>query len=411
LPQGGVPTNGPGTVVAGPPQPTGSELYPQGGYGFLGTGDPTQAPPIPTTRELPTLPIVPTVEETQTGRLMFGVGVNSNAGVVGNIVIDERNFDIFRIPRGWEEIRNFTAFRGGGQQLRIEAVPGNQLQRYMITFREPYLFDSLVSLGLSGFLYTRQYYGWDEERIGGRVSFGYQFPYRPDLSVNLALGGQNVEISDPRTPTPPQVTEVLGDNALYTARVSLMHDTRDSAFLATEGHLFEIAYEHGFGDFNYPRGSIEAKQYFHTMERADGSGRHVLSFSGQAAISGEDTPVFDNYYAGGFSTIRGFDFRGASPRMFNVPIGGRFMLLGSVEYMVPVTPDDMLRAVVFCDAGTVEEDVEINEDNFRVAPGFGLRITVPALGPAPIALDLAVPVAHAGGDDIQNFSFFVGWSR
>jgi outer membrane protein assembly factor BamA len=36
---------------------------------------------------------------------------------------------------------------------------------------------------------------------------------------------------------------------------------------------------------------------------------------------------------------------------------------------------------------------------------------VPALGPAPIALDLAVPVAHAGGDDIQNFAFFMGFSR
>ncbi len=412
LPQGGVPTyEGGGPALSGQPAPTGTELYPQGGYGFLGTGDPTQGPSIPTTRELPTLPIVPTVEETQTGRLMFGVGINSNAGVVGNIVIDERNFDIFRVPRSWEEIRNFTAFRGGGQQFRIEAVPGNQLQRYMITFREPYLFDSLVSFGLSGFLFTRQYFGWNEDRIGGRVSFGYQFPHRPDLSVNLALGGQNVEVKNPRFPSPPQVIDVLGDNALYTARLSLMHDTRDSAFLATEGHMFEISYEQAFGDFTYPRGSIEGKQYFHTMERADGSGRHVLSFSGQVSASGDETPVFENFYAGGFSTIRGFDFRGASPRMFNVPTGGRFMLLGSVEYMVPLTPDDMLRAVVFCDAGTVEEDIDVNKDNFRVAPGFGLRITVPALGPAPIALDLAAPIAHAGGDDIQNFSFFVGYSR
>jgi outer membrane protein insertion porin family len=46
-----------------------------------------------------------------------------------------------------------------------------------------------------------------------------------------------------------------------------------------------------------------------------------------------------------------------------------------------------------------------------VAPGFGLRVSVPALGPAPIALDLAFPVAHEDGDDIQNFSFFVGLFR
>jgi len=409
-PPGGAPAFGaPNGAEVVPPGGDNAAIYPQEGMPFLGTGDPTAMPPVPTTLE--PLDLWPTVEETQTGRLMFGVGINSNAGVVGNIVIDERNFDLFRIPKSWEEVRNFSGFRGGGQQLRIEAVPGNQLQRYMITFREPYLFNTPISFGTSGFLFTRQYFGWSEERIGGKVSLGYQFPYRPDLSTTLSIGGQNVEVKDPRFPTPESVLEVLGNNALYTARLSLAHDTRDSAFLATEGHLWEIAYEQAFGDFNYPRGTLEVKQYFHTMERADGSGRHVLSFTGQVGISGDDTPVFENFYAGGFSTIRGFDFRGASPRQYNVAIGGRFQLLGSAEYMVPITPDDMLRAVVFCDTGTVEEDIDVNADNFRVAPGVGLRITVPALGPAPIALDLAVPVAHAGGDDIQNFAFFMGFSR
>jgi outer membrane protein insertion porin family len=67
--------------------------------------------------------------------------------------------------------------------------------------------------------------------------------------------------------------------------------------------------------------------------------------------------------------------------------------------------------VVFCDFGTVEERPRLDADTFRVAPGFGLRISVAALGPAPIALDLAVPVMHADGDDIENFSFFVGLLR
>ena len=34
-----------------------------------------------------------------TGRLMLGVGVNSDAGLVGNFVLDEQNFDITRLPR------------------------------------------------------------------------------------------------------------------------------------------------------------------------------------------------------------------------------------------------------------------------------------------------------------------------
>ena len=94
-----------------------------------------------------------------------------------------------------------------------------------------------------------------------------------------------------------------------------------------------------------------------------------------------------------------------------VVVGGRFQLLGSVEYMLSLTADDMLRGVVFCDYGTVEEDIEIDANNFRVAPGFGLRIFVPAMGPAPIALDFAFPVIHADSDSTQVFSFFVGFGR
>ncbi|MFM1996768.1 MAG: outer membrane protein assembly factor BamA precursor, partial [Planctomycetota bacterium] len=123
-------------------------------------------------------------EETQTGRLMIGAGVNSNAGLVGNIVIDEQNFDITRLPRSWDDIRNGTAFRGAGQRFRLEAAPGTQLQRYTATFQEPYLFDTRIGLSTSASYYTRYFYDWAESRVGGRVGLGYQFAFAPDLSVN-----------------------------------------------------------------------------------------------------------------------------------------------------------------------------------------------------------------------------------
>jgi outer membrane protein insertion porin family len=85
------------------------------------------------------------------------------------------------------------------------------------------------------------------------------------------------------------------------------------------------------------------------------------------------------------------------------------MWLNSIEYLFPITADDMLKGVAFVDFGTVEESVEI--ENFRVAPGLGLRITVPALGPAPIALDFAIPIIDAPSDDKQLFSFYVGYLR
>jgi outer membrane protein insertion porin family len=352
-------------------------------------------------------------EETQTGRLMIGAGVNSNAGLVGNIVVDEQNFDILRLPRSWDDIRNGTAFRGAGQRFRLEAAPGTQLQRYSATFQEPYLFDTRIGLSLSASYFTRYFYDWAEARTGGRIGLGYQFQFAPDLSVNTGFRGESVDVFNPRV-LAPDIVDMLGTNSVYGFSAGLVHDTRDSPFLPTQGHLATLEFEQVIGTFVYPRGIAEARQYFLLNERPDGSGRHVLSVGSVLGFSGSDTPAYDNFFAGGYNTIRGFVFRGASPRQ-NAPgggqaiVGGPFEWLNTIEYMFPITADDTLRGVVFTDVGTVESNVSIN--NMRVAPGVGLRITLPAMGPAPIALDFAVPVAYAPYDSKQLFSFFVGFAR
>ena len=181
--------------------------------------------------------------------------------------------------------------------------------------------------------------------------------------------------------------------------------------MPTEGHYFEISYEQVFGSFDYPRGEVDFRKYFLVKERADGSGRRTLSYSLKLGISGSQTPLFENYFAGGFSTLRGFDFRGASPKNNGVVVGGEMRLLGSVEYMIPLTGDDMLRGVFFTDFGTVEEELKIHGEDFRVTVGFGLRLAIPLMGPAPLALDLGVPLMREDGDEIENFSFFFGFGR
>lgn len=407
-PPGAVPLNSapPAYPVPGaPPAAYGEPLPPPSSY----LGPPTDIPGSLQIDDNRYADLVVNVREQQTGRFMFGVGVNSDAGLTAQVVLDEYNFDWKRFPRRPDEIINGTAWRGAGQRLRIEAIPGTQLQRYLINFTEPYLFDTNVSLNLSGFLFTRNYTDWDEERLGGRIGLGYRLT--PDLSLSAGLRMENVEITDPRVRGVEELDEVLGNNDLYAGRLTLTHDTRDSPFAATEGHFLEMSFEQAFGDFVYPRGQVDYRRYFLLNERPDGSGRHTLAASWQAGITGSDTPVFENFFAGGYSTMRGFRFRGASPKVDDVTVGGELSLLGSLEYLFPITADDMLKGVVFCDYGTVEEEVKIEGDDFRVALGAGLRIAIPAMGPAPIALDFAVPVAREETDRIQNFSFFVGFGR
>jgi outer membrane protein insertion porin family len=347
-------------------------------------------------------------DETQTGRLMLGVGVNSDAGVVGNIVIDERNCDWTRFPTSWEDVRNGTAFRGDGQRFRIDASPGSEVNRYLVSWQNPYWLDRPISLSLSGSYFDRRFRDWDEQRMGGRVGLGYQWVER-DLSATISYRGENINISDVSNPGLPALAEVIGDNALHGFKLTVIRDTRDNPFLATQGHYFEIGGEQVIGTFDYPRVEMDARKYWLLHERPDHSGRHVLSLSSTVGYTGTHTPIYEHFFAGGFATMRGFDFRGASPIDQNVQVGGEFQWLNSAQYLFPISADEMLHGVVFCDFGTVEEDVEIKD--FRVAPGAGLRITVPAMGPAPIALDFAWAVNHADFDDRQVFSFSLGFSR
>ena len=74
-------------------------------------------------------------------------------------------------------------------------------------------------------------------------------------------------------------------------------------------------------------------------------------------------------------------------------------MLGSVEYQFPLTANDQFQMVVFTDTGTVENNYTITD--YRVSVGTGLRVTVPALGPLPLAFDIAFPVVK-GPDDRER---------
>jgi len=125
--------------------------------------------------------------------------------------------------------------------------------------------------------------------------------------------------------------------------------------------------------------------------------------------AGPDTPVYERFFAGGFQSLRGFQFRGVGPYINGFNVGGDFMWLNSVEYQIPVKANDQLYFVTFLDTGTVEPDVSLR--NYRVSVGAGVRIMIPQLGPVPLALDFGVPLVQGPGDHRQLVSFWVGMFR
>ena len=181
--QGPSPNTAPGSQFPSNNDPLGNSI-----------GDPLADPQQPA--EAPRfIDIFPNVSETQTGKIMFGLGVNSSSGLVGSAVLDESNFDITRPPTSFQDIIDGTAWRGDGQQFRLEAVPGTQLSRYAVTWRDPYFLDTATSLGVSGFYFNRFYRNWTETRTGGRITLGRQFS--PFTSGTFALRLEDVQVSNP----------------------------------------------------------------------------------------------------------------------------------------------------------------------------------------------------------------------
>jgi outer membrane protein assembly factor BamA len=351
--------------------------------------------------------VLVTVEEDNTGSLLFGVGVNSDAGLTGSIVLNEHNFDIARWPTSLEDMLSGNAFRGGGQELRLEAVPGTQLQRYTMSWREPFLFNSPYSLGVNAYYYDHVFNEDDESRLGGRVTVGRRL--NEYWTVSGSFRAENVGIHNVSPFAPPVYQEVVGNNTLIGFRAGVTYDDRDSFLRPTKGQLLDISYEQVTGTNNYPLVNVDFNKYFTVWQRADGTGRHVIALHSAVGWAGTTTPVYERFYAGGFRSIRGFEFRGVGPDINGFKVGGDFMLLNSLEYQVPVKANDSIMLVGFIDSGTVEERVDIKD--YRVAAGFGVRVVVPMLGQVPIALDFGFPIVKGPRDNEQVFSFWLGFFR
>jgi outer membrane protein assembly complex protein YaeT len=347
------------------------------------------------------------VEEDNTGSLLFGVGVNSDAGLSGSIVLNEHNFDITRWPTSLEDALSGNAWRGGGQELRLEAVPGTQVSRYTAAFREPFLFNSPYSLGVNAYYYTHTFNEDDESRLGGRVTVGRKL--NEYWTVNGSLRVENVGIHNVSPFAPPAYQQVVGNNLLVGLRAGVTYDDRDSFLRPTKGQLLDISWEQVTGDNNYPLVNVDFNKYFTVWQRADGTGRHVIALHSAVGWAGTTTPVYERFYAGGFRSIRGFEFRGVGPDINGFKVGGDFLLLNSLEYQIPVKANDSIMLVGFIDSGTVEQRVEIKD--YRVTAGFGARVVVPMLGQVPIALDFGFPIVKGPRDNDQVFSFWLGFFR
>jgi outer membrane protein insertion porin family len=350
------------------------------------------------------------VQETQTARFLIGAAVTSNSGVLGNISYEQRNFDIGEWVRHPTDLFS-NRVTGAGQTFRLQLEPGTELSRARVDFIEPWVFDQPYSLGVSGYLSQRLREDWTESRLGGRISVGKRFSDVWSARVSMRLEDVEIEEIEDEANRAAEVLLLEGHHFLDSVGIEVRRDTTDSPLLPSRGTVTTVGWEHFglLGDWEFDKFTA-GWNWYSTVYQDLLDRKTILSVRGDVGYITGDSPFFERFYGGGLGSVRGFRYRGISPRagIEEDPIGGDFALTGTVELNFPIA-GEVLRGVLFTDAGTVEEDLEI--DTIRVSAGFGFRLTLPFFGQVPIALDFGFPLNEDDQDDTRLFSFSLGLAQ
>jgi outer membrane protein insertion porin family len=383
------------------------------------------------------------VDEKNTGNLTMGAGFSSVDAVIGFVEVSQGNFDLFHPP----------TFTGGGQKFRLRVQLGTERQDYLASFIEPWFLGQKLSLGIDAYHRELSFVSpgsiYDESRTGARVSltralwsdfFIGSLSYTiEDVGIMLNPGFHGPlysSVVDPGSPfgspsgpggpgpgppvrlipqnVPTAILDERGHHLLSRVGFSIARDTRNSPLLPDKGQRTELFGEVVGGplggDKEFYKIELRTAWYFKGFLPG-----HILEVVGRTGIAdafgdSSGVPFYERYYLGGLYSLRGFKYRGISPREtgFSEPIGGDTSWFGSAEYSVPII--ERLRFAVFYDVGDVEPKAyEYNFDNFNDNWGFGLRLNLPI---GPLRLDYGIPITHDRfNSGSGRFQFGVGYTR
>jgi outer membrane protein insertion porin family len=306
------------------------------------------------------------VEEARRVLLSYGLGFQEYEGVRGTVELSYNNL--------WGLDRSIS-FRLRGSRRE---------QRFQSTYREPQLFNWSLDGFASLFIERTERPSFDFSR----VDFSIQTLKRFSLQRNLLLTAsyQTVNLRDVRDNRQAiKIPEETGVIQIGRVGASFIVERRDDPINTTTGFFntttFQIATSALGSEVNFT--SLFHQSNFYTPVRFG-----VLATSGrfgwnQPYGGTERIPISERYFAGGSTTLRGYDLDEAGP-----PTGGNALLIGNIEYRVPLTrfPVRGFGIAGFYDTGNVFEEISnVRLSGFTHTAGFGLRYETP-LG--PVRLDI-----------------------
>ena len=350
------------------------------------------------------------VAEKSTGNIMLGAGFSSSEGLVLSGSVSQSN--VF----------------GTGNRVSAQINSGSVNTVYSLSYTNPYYTIDGISLGYD--VYRRDVDATSLDNVadyktstyGAGVRFGLPVNERDFISFGLTYEQTSLEVD----PTPvngvlSQYQRFVGptgsrDDDTVRLDTSWARDTRNSFLFPSKGVFQRVAAEVGTpaGSLQYYKLSLQ-HQHFFPLSKS-----FTLMLNAEAGIgdglSGKPLPFFKNFYAGGTSSVRGFENGTLGPKDINGDaLGGDTRVIANAELFFPLPglkDDQSLRMSAFIDAGAAFGPNDFNHrfekfafEDLRYSAGVAI-LWVSPLG--PLKFSLAQPLVEKDGDKTEVFQFTLG---
>jgi len=323
------------------------------------------------------------VAEDKAGSFNFGAGFSSEDGIGGFTELNLKNFDI----------ANPWTFRGGGQDFKIRTNIGSRRNEYSIGWTDPQFLGYPLSFGVDLFNDSYEVTGGQDYR---QESAGVQLRFAKTLSefntMRVGFRGEDISNEDFPFVLNPRLRDQEGSSTTLSTTWQLERNKVDSYRDPSKGakHVFGITLA-GLADNDFVKLEHDSTWY----RPLDGDAkRWVVSWrmrEGYVIPGGSDDLRLEHrLYAGGTTTIRGYDNRDVGPKeRENIWFGKEFSVGGELRILtnaeIKFKASDLLRLYAFWDAGGVwEEPGDFDASEIRHGVGLGFGFDIPKFGPVRV---------------------------
>jgi outer membrane protein insertion porin family len=356
-----------------------------------------ETPTVPGTTDQ--LDVNYSVTETSSGSITAGMGFSQSSGVLFNASVQQDNF------------------LGSGKRVSFTFDNSEVNTIYSFAYVNPFWTIDGVSRGFGAFYRETDaneanLADYSTDTRGVNVNFG--IPVNEYDTVRFSVGYQGLDLKS-TIYSPSEVTDFVDkhgdsfDDMVLTA--SWRHDTRNKILFTDDGGMQSIALE-----TTTPGSGLEYYKLDYEQQRFLPLTRELtMGLKGRLAYGDgfgdyDSLPFFENFFAGGVRSVRGYEDNTLGPRDSDGdPIGGAFLVVFNAEVYFPVPFADDAKGVrlsTFLDVGNVFENYDtFDAGDLRYSVGLaGLWLS--PLG--PISVSIGVPLNDEDDDDVQNFQFTVG---